>query len=350
MMTKVRWGILGVANIATEKVLPAMQQGKHCEVIAIASRTKAKAEAAAMRLGIARAYGSYDGLLADRDVDAVYIPLPNHLHVPWSIKALAAGKHVLCEKPIALSVAEAETLVETGRRHPRLKLMEAFMYRFHPQWQTAKRLADEGRIGTVRTITTIFSYFNRDAENVRNQADIGGGGLMDIGCYAISLSRFLFNAEPRRVLGIVEFDPDFRTDRLTSGILDFAAGTSTFTVSTQLVPYQRVQILGTEGRVEIEIPFNAPADQPCTLWHATSRGVEEMLMPICNQYALQADLFSRAILDDTPPPTPIDDAVNNMRVIEALFRSGQSGAWERPGIRGQESGDRSQESTSGPDS
>jgi predicted dehydrogenase len=323
-MNKVRWGVLGVAKIATEKVIPAMQRGELCEMAAIASRDKARAEAAAARLGIPRAYGSYEALLADPHIDAVYNPLPNHLHVPWSIKALEAGKHVLCEKPIALSAAEAETLVAAGRQRPRLKLMEAFMYRLHPQWKLAKRLVDEGRIGQLRTVATVFSYFNRDAANVRNQADIGGGGLMDIGCYAISLSRFLFAAEPRRVHGIVDFDPDFGTDRLASAVLEFDAGTSIFTVSTQLTPYQRVNILGTEGRVEIEIPFNAPPDRACRLWHAkTASGrqeVEEIALPVCDQYSIQGDAFSRAVLDDTLVPTPIEDAVANMRVVEALLR------------------------------
>jgi predicted dehydrogenase len=332
MTRKVRWGVLGVAKIATEKVIPAMQQAKLCEVVAIASRSKPKAETAAARLGLPRAFGSYEELLEDPNIDAVYNPLPNHLHVPWSIKALELGKHVLCEKPIALSVDEALTLVEAGRRRPELKLMEAFMYRFHPQWQTAKRLVTEGRIGSLRTIATLFSYFNRDPENVRNQADIGGGGLLDIGCYPISLSRFIFDAEPRRVLGQIEYDPDFKTDRLASGVMDFEGGTSTFTVSTQLAPYQRVQIMGDEGRIEIEIPFNAPPDRPCKIWHATSHGTkeitEEIVLPICNQYTIQGDLFSRAILENAPVPTPIEDAVANMRVIEAIFRSADHGRWE----------------------
>ncbi len=336
-MKKLRWGVLGVAKIATEKVIPAMQAGELCQIVAIASRDRAKAEAAAARLGIPRAYGSYEELLADQQVDAVYNPLPNHLHVPWSINALEAGKHVLCEKPIALSVAEAETLVAASRRHPRLKLMEAFMYRLHPQWKRAKQIVDEGGIGELRTIATVFAYFNRDAANVRNQADIGGGGLMDIGCYAISLSRFIFAAEPRRVLGSVELDPDFRTDRLASAVLEFDRGTSIFTVSTQLTPYQRVTMFGTEGYVEIEIPFNAPPDRPCRLWHASAPigpapaaapRIEEIALPVCNQYTIQGDAFARAVLEDMPVPTPIEDAVANMRVIEEL-RRGVHAAGER---------------------
>lgn len=329
-MNIVRWGVLGVAKIATEKVIPGMKQARGVEVVAIASRTAEKAQQAATRLALPKWYGSYAELLADDQIDAIYIPLPNHLHVAWSIKCLEAGKHVLCEKPIGLSAAEAEHLAAAGRQHSRLKLMEAFMYRHHPQWITARRLVEEGKIGELRTIQTLFSYFNRNRDDVRNQAAIGGGGLMDIGCYPISLSRFLFAAEPRRVFAQVEYDPDFGTDRLASGVLEFAAGSGTFTCGTQIAPYQRVNIFGTEGRVEIEIPFNAPPDRPCRLWHQHAAAVEEIVLDTCDQYAIQAELFSRAVLDHTPVPTPIDDAVANMRVIEAMVRSGKSGRWEVP--------------------
>ncbi len=326
-MDKIRWGILSTAKIGVEKVIPAMQRGEHCEIVAIASRDLAKAQAVAGKLGIPTAHGSYEDLLADAEVDAIYNPLPNHLHVPWSIKALEAGKHVLCEKPIGLSAAEGDELVAAARQHADLKVMEAFMYRHHPQWQLAKKLVDEGQIGTLRTIQSIFSYYNIDAANIRNQADIGGGGLMDIGCYCISLSRFIFGAEPLRISGIVEYDPDLKTDRLASGMLDFCKGTSTFTCSTQLVPFQRVNIYGTEGRVEIEIPFNAPPDQPCKMWHQRQREVEEIVLDVCNQYTVQGDLFALAVLNDGKVPTPIEDAVGNMRCIEALVESARSSNW-----------------------
>ncbi len=324
---KIRFGILSTALIGTAKVIPAMQQGAKTVVHGIASRDLAKATAAAKALGIAKAYGSYEEMLADPDIDAIYNPLPNHLHVPWSIKALEAGKHVLCEKPIGLSVNEAASLVAAGHKHPQLKLMEAFMYRHHPQWQRAKALATDGSIGELRTIQSAFSYFNDDPSNIRNMPGIGGGGLMDIGCYCISLARFLFDAEPRRVVGLVENDPAFEVDRLALGMLDFGHHTSNFTCSTQLEPYQRVQIFGTKGRVEIEIPFNAPPDQPCKLWLQQEEVIEEITFEICDQYTIQGDLMAEAILNDTPVPTPISDAVANMRVIEALFESAQSGAW-----------------------
>jgi predicted dehydrogenase len=329
-MNRVQWGVLGVAKIATEKVIPGMLAAHDLDVVAIASRSADKARAAAERLGLPKWHGSYEALLADPAIDAIYIPLPNHLHVSWSIRALEAGKHVLCEKPIGLSVAEAEKLAAAGAAHPKLKLMEAFMYRFHAQWVSAKRLVAGGAIGELRATQTFFSYFNRDPANVRNQADIGGGALMDIGCYPISLSRFLFAAEPRRVFGQIEYDPDFRTDRFTTGIMEFDGGRGTFTCGTQIAPFQRVQIVGTEGRIEIEIPFNAPPDRPCRLWHQTASGIEEIAFEVCDQYRRQGELFSRAVLDDTPVPTPFADAVSNMRVIEAMFRSGESGRWETP--------------------
>jgi predicted dehydrogenase len=326
-MTKIRWGVLSTANIGVAKVLPAMQRGTLCEVTAIASRDLAKAQATAKQLGIPKAYGSYQELLADPEIDAIYNPLPNHLHVPWSIKAIEAGKHVLCEKPIALTTAEAQTLADAARQHPQLKVMEAFMYRHHPQWQRARQIVSAGGIGALRTIQSIFSYYNDDPGNIRNQADIGGGGLMDIGCYNISISRFIFDAEPQRVCGIVEYDPQLKTDRLASGMLDFGRGTATFTCSTQLAPYQRVNIFGDSGRIEIEIPFNAPPDRPCKIWHQHAGGTEEIVFDVCDQYTLQGDALARAILDDTPVPTPIEDAVANMAVIEALVRSSKNGTW-----------------------
>jgi predicted dehydrogenase len=326
-MARVRWGTLSTARIGTDKVLPAMQRSAYCDITAIASRNLDTARAAAAKLGIPKAYGSYEELLADPEIDAVYNPLPNDLHVPWSIKALQAGKHVLCEKPIAMSVAQAQEFLVEARRHPHLKVMEAFMYRHHPQWQRARQLVTGGGIGELRTIQSFFSYYNDDPHNIRNIAETGGGGLMDIGCYNISLSRFIFDAEPRRVVGIVEYDPRFKTDRLASGILDFGRGTATFTCSTQLSPYQRVNIFGTQGRVEIEIPFNAPFDRPCRMWHQRGGATEEILLETVDQYTIQGDLFSRAVLDNTPVPTPLEDAVANMRVLEAIVQSGRSGAW-----------------------
>jgi predicted dehydrogenase len=325
-MKKVRWGCLSTSKFAQNKIIPAVKGCQHAEFTAIASRNRQSAEDAAARHGIAQAYGSYDELLADANVDAIYNPMPNHMHVEWTIKALEAGTHVLCEKPIGLSSEEGQRLLDAAKQHPTRKVMEGFMYRLHPQWQRAKQLVDAGEIGRLRTIHSFFSYSNLDPNNIRNKADIGGGGMMDIGCYNVSLSRFLFGAEPARVLGAVEFDPDFKTDRLASGILQFETGMATFTCSTQLSPYQRVNIFGTEGRIEIEIPFNAPPDKPCRMWVQRGGEIEELSFDICDQYTIEFDLFSQAVLDDMAVPTPLEDAVANMKVIEAVFESARTGS------------------------
>ena len=329
-MKKLNWGILSTAKIGIEKVIPAMQQGKLSEIVAIASRTHESAREAAKNLKIPKAFGSYQDLLDDTSIDAVYIPLPNHMHVPWTIKALAANKHVLCEKPIALTATEAKELLKETEKFPHLKVMEAFMYRHHPQWIRALELINGGGIGMVKTVHSFFSYYNDDPENIRNMVDIGGGGLMDIGCYCISLARLIFDEEPQRVFGKIEYDPGFETDRICSGILDFGQGTSTFTCSTQLVPYQRVNVFGTKGRIEIEIPFNAPPDKPCKMFFQNNEIIEEIEIKICDQYTIQGDLFSLAVLKNEKVPTPIEDAVENMKVLEAVIQSAEKEEWCTP--------------------
>jgi predicted dehydrogenase len=331
---KVQWGVLGAASIALRKVIPGMQSGEMCEIAAIASRNLQKAESAAESLRVPQAYGSYEELLEDRHVEAIYNPLPNHLHVPWSIKAAEAGKHVLCEKPVALTVAEARTLL-AARDKNEVLIGEAFMVRTHPQWVRTRGLIASGRIGALKAISGVFSYFNRDSTNIRNVQEWGGGGLMDIGCYPINTSRFVYGEEPSRVIGLIERDPDFGTDRLASAILDFPSGQATFTCSTQMVPYQRMQFLGTKGRIEIEIPFNAPPDRETQIFIDDGRdvigtGVTTETFPVCDQYAIQGDTFSKAIRGEGPVPVPLEDSVANMAVIEALFRSAQSGRWEKP--------------------
>lgn len=320
-MKKVRWGILSTARIGRDKVIPAMQAGKLCEVVALASRNKEQGKLMADQLNIPVVYDSYDQLLNDPQIDAIYIPLPNHLHVEWAIKSLKADKHVLCEKPIGLSAAEAKQLLEASKKKPQLKIMEAFMYRFHPQWQQAKKMVNDGKIGKLKTIHSFFSYYNTDPHNIRNQKEAGGGGMMDIGCYCISISRFIFGDEPLRVSADVEYDPVLHTDHIASGILDFSGGTATFTCSTQLVPYQRVNIMGIRGQIEIEIPFNAPTDKPTRIWLHTKDNTEEIIFDTANQYTLQCDMFSKSILNNEPVPTPLEDALNNMKVIEAVFES-----------------------------
>jgi predicted dehydrogenase len=331
---KVRWGVLGVAGIATRKVIPAMQQGELSTVTAIASRDAQKASAAAAALGIPKAYGSYEALLDDPEIDAVYNPLPNDLHVPWSIRAAERGKHVLCEKPIALSSAQARELVAV-RDRTGVKMQEAFMVRTHPQWLRARDLVRDGRIGEPRAMAGVFSYFNDDPANIRNVPEMGGGALMDIGCYLINTSRFIFGREPDRVAGAVSRDPRYGIDRLTSMLLDYGGVHLVGTCSMQMVYYQRMQIFGSRGLVDIKIPFNAPRDRPCEIVVDTGAdlfggGQERIEIPVCDQYTIQGDLFSKAILDDTEVPEPLEDAVRNMECIEAVFRSAETGQWEVP--------------------
>ena len=334
MSKKIRWGILSTAAIGLNKVIPGMQRCEYASVNAIASRNFAKAHAAASSLGIATAYGSYEDLLADPNIDAIYNPLPNHMHVEWTIKAAEAGKHVLCEKPIGMTVAEAEKLLAV-RARTGVKIGEAFMVRSHPQWIRLRELLDEGRIGQLTSMFGFFSYYNVDPANIRNQLDIGGGALMDIGCYLIQAARFAFAEEPNRVVATIDRDPQMHTDRLTSAILDFPSGQSVFTCSTQLVPYQRFHFLGAKGRIELEIPVNVPPGQPVRLridngTDLFGGGITTETFPACDQYTLQGDAFSRAILDNTEVPVPIEDAIRNMAAIEAVFRSSISGQWERP--------------------
>jgi predicted dehydrogenase len=333
-MKKVAWGVLSTASIGMEKVLPAMQQSAWCDLRAIASRSLESARKAADRLGIERAYGSYEELLADPEIEAVYNPLPNHLHVPMTLAAARAGKHVLCEKPIAIDANQAAELREVaGQVH----IMEAFMVRFHPQWLRARELVRAGELGEVRSIQTYFSYFNRDPANVRNQLGIGGGALYDIGCYPVATARFIFGAEPLRAIAVFDRDPEFQTDRNVSGLLDFGEGRRLdFTVSTQSAPHQRVHIVGTRRRLEVEIPFNAPpmastrifVDDGSALGDASA--VAETFAP-CDQYMLQGEAFSRVVRGDMPLPYGVEDAIRNMQVIDALFRSEKSGCWEAIG-------------------
>jgi predicted dehydrogenase len=328
-MKPVKWGIISTANIGMAKVTPGMMKSKDVEVVAIASRDMKRAKAAAKQLGIPKAYGSYEEMFDDPEIEAVYNPTPNHLHIRLSLLAARAGKHVLCEKPIAMSTKGALAL----RNVPKgIQIAEAFMVRHASQWIDAKKRVKKGEIGEVRAIQVLFSYFNRDPNNVRNMADIGGGGLLDIGCYPITISRFIFDGDPIRAAATVDYDPKFKTDRLAGAILEFSGGRHlSFTCSTQLAPYQRVHILGTKGRIEIEIPFNAPPDKPNRLfvqgmemnegtWHS---------FPVSDQYQLQAESFSRIIRKKEKLVWGVEDAITNMRVLDALFRSGKSGKFEK---------------------
>lgn len=331
-MRKVSWGVLGVSKMAVERTIPAMQLGRLSRIDAIASRQAARAESCARQLGIARSYGSYEALLADPEIEVIYNPLPNNLHVEWTEKALAAGKHVLCEKPLGMTAREAERLKEAQLRSGRL-VMEAFMVRVHPQWLKVRALIDSGRIGTVRAVHGVVTYNNPDPANIRNIVDAGGGGIMDIGCYMVYFARYAFAAEPQRAVSLIDRDPAMRTDRIASAILQFPQGQATFVCSTQLARAQRFQILGSDGHITVEVPINAPNDRPCRLIVDDGRdvlgtGAEVIELPLCNQYTLQGDAFSACVRDGTAPAVTLADSVMNMRVIDALFRSEKSGRWE----------------------
>ena len=334
MTRKVRWGVVGAARIAVEKVIPAMQRGEHGEIVAIASRSLDKAQAAARSLGLAKAYGSYEELLRDPEIDAIYNPLPNHLHVPVSIAAAEAGKHVLCEKPLGLNADEARTLI-AARDRTGVKMGEAFMVKTHPQWVRAREIVRGGEIGGLRAVMGAFSFFNNDPANIRNKPEMGGGALFDIGCYAIISARMLFGEEPKRVCGLVERDPALGVDRLSSALLDFPSGQAVFTVSTQFVPYQRVHAFGTKGRLEIEIPFNAPPERPCRVFvdiggELDGSSIRTEAMPVCDQYEIQGELFSRAVTGDGEVAVPLEESFRNMAVIDAVFESAKRNAWIAP--------------------
>ncbi|MDX1673939.1 MAG: Gfo/Idh/MocA family oxidoreductase [Longimicrobiales bacterium] len=332
--TPVRWGILSTAKIGRDHVIPALQRSQRGEVVALASRDGDRARRVADALGIPTAYSSYEALLEDPQVEAIYNPLPNHLHVPWSVRAAEAGKHVLCEKPIGLDADEARRLAE-ARDRTGVVVAEAFMVRTHPQWLEVRDRVWRGELGELRSVACQFSYYKDDPNDIRSRPEWGGGGLMDIGCYAVHIARWLFDAEPERVVALVRRDPDTEVDTLTSGILDFGAGRATFTCGTLMVPYQRVQVLGSRGRIEVEIPFNAPADRPCRIRiddgsDLAGAGVRTVELDPIDQYAAQGDAVGRAIRDGGPVPVPVDDSVRNMAVLDALFRSETSGRWEVP--------------------
>ncbi len=329
-MDTVRWGVLSTASIATEKVIPGMRRARRAELVAIASRDVGTARTTADRLGIPTAHGSYEALLADPGVDAVYIPLPNHLHADWAIAALRAGKHVLCEKPLALTPADADRMIEAAEASGRL-LMEAFMYRHHPSWVAVHDLVRSGRIGALVAVDSWFSYYNDDPANIRNVRAFGGGALYDIGCYSVNLSRWLFGAEPTGVTGSVRRDPSTGVDVLTAATLTFADGIASFACSTRAETDQRVHVYGTEGRISIEIPFNIPPDRPTRIF-VTAGGeppvtpsTETLEFGIADPYACEVDAFSAAILAGTPAPVPPADAVANLRIIDRVFAAAAAG-------------------------
>jgi predicted dehydrogenase len=335
MARKVKWGVLGTAKIAQESVIPAMLKGKCSEITALASRNSNKAKTTADKFGIPKAYGSYKELLLDKEIEAVYIPLPNHLHIPWSKACIESGKHVLCEKPLALSTSDVKQLIKLRDKH-NVKVGEAFMVRTHPQWLKSLDIVKSGELGEVKSIQGYFSFFLTDPDNIRNIPDFGGGSILDIGCYPITTSRFIFGEEATRAISLIDFDPEMKIDRLASIILDFPSGQSIFTCGMQTVQYQRMIFFGTKKRLEIEIPFNAPNDRQCRVFiddgDLFAKNLITKKFDVCDQYTIQGDAFSLAILENTEVPVPLEDTLNNTALIEAVFRSAKSKKWEKPRI------------------
>ncbi len=328
--SRLRFGVLSTADIARRKVIPGMRRSARCEVVAIASRDERRARAVATELDIPTSHGSYEALLADPNVDAVYIPLPNHLHAEWTIAAARAGKHVLCEKPLALAATEAETMIEASR-NAGVVLMEAFMYRHHPSWVAARELVTSGRIGRLMAVQSWFSFFNDDPTNIRNIRDFGGGAMYDIGCYAVNLSRMLFDREPDGVQASLVRDPTSGVDIVASAILRFGDGIASFTCSTRTESDQRVEIYGTTGRVSFWIPFNIPPDRSTRISVVAGGNppvdpaFETLEFAPADPYAVEADLFAATILDGTPLPVASDDAVANLRTMEAIVDAAARG-------------------------
>ena len=325
-----RWGVISTAKIGLGKVLPGMMKSRQLEIRAIASRSLPKAKRAAKKLGIPVAYGSYEELFDDPEIDAIYNPLPNHMHVPLTLMAANRGKHVLCEKPISLNAAEARKLKKAPKG---VLIAEAFMIRAHPQWIKAREIVREGKLGTVRIVHIAYCYYNDDPDNIRNMADISGGAIYDIGCYALLSARYVLDAEPKRVVSLIDRDPSFGTDRTTSGLVDFGEGRQlSFSVSTQATPYQRIHIIGTKGKLEIKIPFNAPQGEPTLMTLDNGKKLSDLsAKPIriakADQYQLQGELFSAAVRGETPLQFSVDDAIQQMRVIDAVYKSGKLNRW-----------------------
>ena len=327
---RMNWGVLGVAKIAMESVIPAMLGSEHYTVLGIASRDHERAKTAANKLSIPKTYGSYEALIADPEIDIVYIPLPNHLHFTYVLKCIEAGKHVLCEKPITLKSEEIEKLIVARDKH-HVKVGEAFMVKCHPQWIKAKELVQNGHLGKVGLVQGSFNYYNVDPANIRNVDTYGGGAMWDIGCYPVMTSRFVLGEEPLKVIGMMEKDQAFGTDRLSSVMMKFPSAQVVFSVSTQLTNHQRMTFMGDKQNLEVKIPFNAPKDQATQLTlnpgDILNNNNEDIFLEVCDQYSLQAEAFSKAVKHDTAVPVSLEDALANTRVLEAIFKSVAEGRW-----------------------
>ena len=326
-MENVKWGVLGVSTHFIKRIMLPMQKSNKVNLYGIASRNREKARATAKRFGIRKAYSGYEELLSDPEIEAVYLPLPNNLHVVWIKKAADHGKHILCEKPLALNAPEAEEAINYAKSK-KVLIMEAFMYRFHPQWKRAIELVRIGEIGKINFVQCTFTYNNPDPANIRNKPEMGGGSIYDIGCYAVSTARFIMEREPSRVVSIVERDKEFKTDSRVGGMLDFGDAHALFSVGTRTYPYQVVEIFGTSGYIRIKIPFNTFSDVPAEVEVSTKIGFRELLTEPVDHYQLEFEAFSAAVREGRDVPVSPADAVNNLKVMDALFRSGERGTWE----------------------
>jgi predicted dehydrogenase len=324
-MEPVRWGIVGAARIALEKVISGMKKSPLCDIRAIASRSQAKADEAARKAGIPKAYGSYEALLADPEIEAVYIPLPNHLHVPLTLQAARAGKHVLCEKPIALDTTDALQL----RALPKgIVFQEAFMVRHHPQWQRARALVREGAIGTVKAIIAAFTFDHLPPGDIRYDPAMGGGGLWDVGCYPVTVARFIYGCEPVRATASVERAGEGGVDVMANGLVYFGRNrTLTFLCGMIAGPTQFVRILGTDGSIEVPLPYYDNLEPADHLIVDSFGKITRESLP-ADAYQCQGEAFSRAVRGETTLEWGVEDAIGTMKTLDSLAKSAASGVWE----------------------
>lgn len=315
---KVKWGVLGCAAFARSTAVPAMLRAEGVEVLGIASRTRAKAEAFAAEFGIPKIYGSYEELLADPEIEAIYNPLPNGLHPEWTIKVAEAGKHSLVEKPFAANAAEAEAVAKVVKARG-VKVMEAFMWRFHPTHRRVRELIRQDAIGSVRFVRSAFTFTLQRGPNVRLTETLAGGGLMDVGCYCVSAARFLFDAEPTQAYARADVDPEYKVDMLASGILEFPTGRATFDCGFELPFRCDYEVVGSKGRITVPNAFLPGPDAELIL--EANGKTEREAFPGLNQWQLEFEHLSRSIREGTPLDYDTDDAIKQQRVLDAIQRS-----------------------------
>ena len=327
----INWGILSSAKIGWEHVIPAILKSKNSKLVAIASRNTLRAKKLAQKFKIEKSYGSYQELYKDQEIDVIYNPLPNHLHIKSSIEACKNKKNILLEKPISLKATDIDPLMKYASEN-KVVIKEAFMVRHHPQWQWVKKYIKSGKLGSISSISTVFSYNNKNPQNIRNIKKFGGGAIYDIGCYPTVISRFLLDKEPKRVVGLAKNDKKFKTDVLSSVVLDFGEIYSSFIVATQSTFSQQVTILGTKKTLIVENPFNAIATKPTTVVIYNGKSIYRKentikVFPAADQYEHQVTKFSNELLNKTKADYDLIDAKKNMKVLDAIFVSIKKNKW-----------------------